>query len=358
MKIYSIKKHICRAVIVVSLEAKKLISIPMPKEYLDALVHAGYRIIGKYGAYEPCHYFKMALKERIMCYKYWFFGTRTHRCIQWSPIVECNQACLFCWRVHRMDLGLPPFKIADPEAIDWDEPEILIEQVIEEYYKTLRSFDPRYNPKIDKEMWEDAMRGPDHLATSLIGEPLMYPRIDDIIYLGKKRGMTTFIVTNGTMPRTLEQMHTLPHQIYVSVVGPNYKVWSMITRPLWNAREQWENLLKTLELLPSLNMRKVFRITAVKNYNLVYPEEYARLIEIAEPDFVEVKGYSWVGRSRERLPRDSQPTIEDVREFAYMLSELTGYEVVDEVPRARVVLLWNRVTPLELRPRNISNARK
>ena len=95
-----------------------------------------------------------------------------------------------------------------------------------------------------------------------------------------------------------------------------------------------------------------------RNYNLVYPEEYARLIEIAEPDFVEVKGYSWVGRSRERLPRDSQPTIEDVREFAYMLSELTGYEVVDEVPRARVVLLWNRVTPLELRPRNISNARK
>ncbi len=345
-------------VIVVNLKAKKLISIPMPKEYLESLIHAGYRIIGKYGAYEPCYYFKTALKDRIMCYKYWFYGTKTHRCIQWSPIVECNQACQFCWRVHRMDLGLPPFKLTDPEIIDWDEPETLIDLVIKEYYKTLKGFDPRYNPKVDREMWEDAMRGPDHLATSLIGEPLMYPRIDDLMYLGRKKGMTTFIVSNGTMPHVLERMHTLPHQLYISVVGPDFKTWAMITKPLWDARGQWENLMRTLELLPSLNTRKVFRITAVKDYNLIYPEKYARLVEISEPDFVEVKGYSWVGRSRERLPRSSQPTIDDIREFAYTLSELTGYEIIDEVPRARVVLLWNGTTPLELRPRDIEGAKK
>ncbi len=330
----------------------------VPKEYLRALIHAGYRIIGKYGAYEPCYYFKAALKSRIMCYKYWFFGTRTHRCIQWSPIVECNQACIFCWRVHRVDLGIPPFRPSDLSSMDWDAPEELIDAVIEEYYKTLKAYDPKHNPSVDRDMWEDAMRGPDHLATSLIGEPLMYPKIDDLMYLGKKKGMTTFIVTNGTFPEVLERMHTLPHQLYVSVVGPDYKTWARLTRPLWRAREQWDSLLRTLSLIPSLGIRVVFRITAVKNYNLIYPEKYAKMIELAEPDFVEVKGYSWVGRSRERLPRDAQPSMEDIRAFAYMLSELTGYEVKDEVPRARVVLLWNGRTPLELRPRNIRDAKK
>ncbi|MCR8454148.1 MAG: 4-demethylwyosine synthase TYW1 [Crenarchaeota archaeon] len=337
---------------------KELMKIPMPEKYLKSLTHAGYKIIGKYGAYEPCHYFKTALRERIMCYKYWFFGIKTHRCIQWSPVVECNQACLFCWRVHRADLNLPPFKLENPELIDWDEPEVLVEQVIDEYFKLLKSLDPRHNPKIDKEMWEDAMRGPDHLATSLIGEPLMYPRIDDLMQIGKNKGMTTFIVTNGTMPHVLERMHTLPHQLYISVVGPDFKAWAAITRPLWDARSQWESLIKTLELLPSLNVRKVFRITAVRGYNLIHPEKYAKLVEMSEPDFVEVKGYSWVGRSKERLPKHSQPTMEDIREFAYYLSELTGYEIIDEVPRARVVLLWNERTPLELRPRDVKGAKR
>jgi len=338
--------------------AQQLMQIPMPKKYLDSLIHAGYRIIGRHGAFEPCYYFKAALKRRIMCYKYWFFGTRTHRCIQWSPIVECNQACVFCWRVHRMDLGIPPFKISNPEEIDWDSPEELFNAVVKEYFKTLRAYDPKHNKSVDREMWEDAMKGPDHLATSLIGEPLMYPKIDDLMYLGKKHGMTTFIVTNGTFPEVLERMHTLPHQLYISVVGPEFKIWASMTRPLWNAREQWENLIKTLELVPSLGIRTVFRITAVKDHNLVHPEKYAKLIELAQPDFVEVKGYSWVGRSRERLPKKAQPSMEDIRSFAITLEQLIGYEIKDEVPRARVILLWNGKTPLELRPRNYERVYK
>jgi len=244
------------------------------------------------------------------------------------------------------------------EDIDWDSPEQLFDAVVEEYFRTLKAYDPKYNKSVDAEMWADAMKGPDHLATSLIGEPLMYPKIDDLMYLGKKRGMTTFIVTNGTFPKVLERMHTLPHQLYISVVGPDYKTWAMMTRPLWNARQQWEDLLDTLQLVPSLGIRTVFRITAVKNYNMVHPEKYVRLIEMAEPDFVEVKGYSWVGRSRDRLARSSQPTMEDIRSFAAMLEDLTSYEIKDEVPRARVVLLWNGKTPLELKPRNYSNVYK
>jgi len=202
------------------------------------------------------------------------------------------------------------------------------------------------------------MNGPKHLATSLDGEPTMYPYIDDLMEIGKNKGMTTFIVSNGTFPKRLESMHTLPTQLYISVVGPDFKTWVMATRPVWNAKEQWEALLETLELLPSLGTRKVFRITAVKGLNMVNPEGYAKLIEIAEPDFVEVKGYSWLGRSRDRLSKENVPRMEDIDSFAKRLAELTGYKYIDKIERARISLLWNEKTPLYIHPLKYKGAKR
>ncbi len=339
-------------------ERLRLLRTPLPDIFVKVFKKQGYRFVGRLAAYKPCHYFKTALTDRIMCYKYWFYGIPTHRCIQWTPVLECNLNCIHCWRVHRTDVGLPPFK-ADVSEIEWDDPNELIERVIEEYYRVLKGYNPEYRPKTDKEMWEDAMKGPRHLATSLDGEPLMYPYIDDLMAIAKKKGMTTFIVSNGTYPERLERMHTLPTQLYISVYGPDYKTWLMVTRPpTREAKEVWNRFIKTLELLPSLNTRKVFRITAVRNLNMINPEGYAKLIEIAEPDFVEVKGYSWLGYSRKRLTKDHVPSMEEIREFGKKLSELTGYELIDEVERARIVLLWNGRTPLRIHPLKYKNAIK
>jgi len=340
-----------------SVNIKEISRSPLPEPFKKIYIKAGYQFVGKYGAYKPCYYFRTALTKRIMCYKYWFYGIPTHRCIQWSPILECNQECVFCWRVHRSDLKLPAFR-GDLNSIDWDEPEELIDQAIKQYYNTLKSYDPRHHPRVDVEMWKDAMNGPQHLATSLTGEPTMYPKIGELMEIGKKRGMTTFIVTNGTFPEVLEKMDVLPTQLYISLVGPDYKTWARATRPLWNAKEQWNKLLKTLELLPSLNTRTVIRITSVKGLNMINPEGYAKLIRIAEPDFVEPKGYTWVGRSRERLPNNSVPTMDEIREFARQINKFLGYKYIDEVERARIVLLWNEKTPLEIHPKRYKNVKR
>jgi tRNA wybutosine-synthesizing protein 1 len=66
---------------------------------------------------------------------------------------------------------------------------------------------------------------------------------------------------------------------------------------------------------------------------------YAKLIEKAGPDFIECKGYMWVGYSRERLAKENMPLHHEVREFSEKLSELTGYPVRDEQKESRVVLL-------------------
>jgi len=68
-------------------------------------------------------------------------------------------------------------------------------------------------------------------------------------------------------------------------------------------------------------------------------EKYSKLILKAEPDFIEPKGFVWVGESQKRLPMSSMPFHEDVVEFAKKLSEFTGYKIKDEFRPSRVVLL-------------------
>ncbi len=101
----------------------------------------------------------------------------------------------------------------------------------------------------------------------------------------------------------------------------------------------WETLNETLELFPSLDTRRVIRITAVQGINMFDHAGYAALIQKAEPDFVEVKAYMLVGQSRERLRLENMPHHSEVVEFAKQLNEELGYFWGGEKPLSRVVLL-------------------
>jgi tRNA wybutosine-synthesizing protein 1 len=68
-------------------------------------------------------------------------------------------------------------------------------------------------------------------------------------------------------------------------------------------------------------------------------DQYAKLMARADPDFVEAKGYVFVGDSRRRMKLDNMPSHDAVRAFAKRLSECSGYEVRDEQHSSRVVLL-------------------
>ena len=57
----------------------------------------------------------------------------------------------------------------------------------------------------------------------------------------------------------------------------------------------FEKLEQTLELLPSLDTRTVCRHTLIKGESLGHWNDYARLDNIADPDFIEAKGYIYVG---------------------------------------------------------------
>jgi len=69
------------------------------------------------------------------------------------------------------------------------------------------------------------------------------------------------------------------------------------------------------------------------------PEGYAKLIKKADPDFVEVKAYMYVGSSRERLTLENMPRFNEVKDFATKIGEECGKEIVNESEISRVVLL-------------------
>jgi len=192
------------------------------------------------------------------------------------------------------------------------------------------------NEKVDKKKFFEALK-PTMMTASLTGEPTLYPMLDQLFEVGRKRGMITFLVTNGTMPERLERLETLPFQLYVSIYGPDKETYLKLARP--KLPDFWQRVNETLELLPSLDTRKVFRITAVKGWNMKNAKGYAKLIATAEPNFIEVKAYEWVGESQKRLPRDAMPSMEDVRQFAKELASKTGYEIKDEFGPSGVVLL-------------------
>ena len=106
--------------------------------------------------------------------------------------------------------------------------------------------------------------------------------------------------------------------------------------------------MHTLELLPSLDTRKVIRHTVVKGYNMLSPEKYANLDLIAEPDFIEVKAYMFVGYSRQRLSIENMPSHMEIKTFAAEIAEHTGYMYGGESSASRVVMLSNKRKPQKL----------
>ena len=135
----------------------------------------------------------------------------------------------------------------------------------------------------------------------------------------------------------LGSLENEPTQLYVSLDAPNEKVYKELCNPQIN--DAWSNLNKTLELMNSFNSRTAIRITSVKGKNMINTDEYAKLINKANPKFVEVKAYMFVGSSRKRLSLDNMPSHQDVRDFAQEIADKTGRELTKEAEVSRVVLL-------------------
>jgi tRNA wybutosine-synthesizing protein 1 len=224
----------------------------------------------------------------------------------------------------------------------WDELTIphldSVQEIIEGSLKAQQKILTGYkgNPKTNWKKFVEA-REPKHVAISLTGEPTLYEPLGDLIEGFFNRGLTTFLVSNGTLPNRLLKLSKEPSQLYVSLCAPNEQVYNQLCRPL--VPLAWEKLNETLESLQSFRCPTVTRMTLVRGRNMDRIDEYARLIAKANPTYIEAKAYMHIGFSSLRLGFDSMPTHGEVREFASVLAEKTGYRIIDDSPDSRVVLL-------------------
>ncbi len=298
----------------------------MENTYAEIYKKQHYGLVGKHSAVKVCHWTKSELTGGKGCYKGDFYGIKSHQCVQMTPALSsCTENCSFCWRFQ----GFDSMHISDE-----DDPEFILEESIKAHKKLISGF--KGNSKVSKERWAEA-ENPKHIAISLTGEPTLYTRLGEFIELAKRRGISTFLVTNGTLPMVLERLDPLPTQLYVTTAGPTKKIFQELLNPsIGNA---WENFNRTLELMPSLDTRKVIRHTLVKDLNMPYIEEYSRMDGIARPDFVESKGYVHVGQSINRLGIDNMPSHDLILEFTKELGKNLGYEMTAERRDSRVTLL-------------------
>lgn len=177
---------------------------------------------------------------------------------------------------------------------------------------------------------------PNHAAISLDGEPLLYPKIGGLVEEFRNRNMTSFIVTNGTLPERIEILNSLPSQLYITLPAPNETVYKKVCRPM--IKNGWSKISDTLDLVESLSCRSLIRITAVKNLNLSenYIKDYIKLIDKANPNFFEIKGFTLQAKAlmiNERLKSDKTlqyyfPEYEYLEELALKFEEIGDFPLI------------------------------
>jgi tRNA wybutosine-synthesizing protein 1 len=289
----------------------------------DIFKKQGYHIVGSHSAVKPCLWSGRSIKLQGSCYKSKFYGIDSHRCIQMTPFLGCNQACLHCWRPVEHPVEVPGV---------WDTPEEIVEGCIQAQRRLMSGYGGL--DEADPTKWKESL-APKHAAISLAGEPTLYPYLPELVDEFRDSGLTTFVVTNGTNPDVIESIK--PTQLYMSLDAPDRETYINCCHP--HHAKQWEQILQSLTVLHDHPARTAIRITLVKGQNFVNSAGYARLIELANPDFVEIKSYMHLGYSRKRLDRSAMPLHQEILQFSTELAQELDYELVDDVELSRVALL-------------------
>jgi tRNA wybutosine-synthesizing protein 1 len=300
----------------------------MDQEYRKLLEKQGYGFIGEHSALKICGWTKKSIRDEGVCYKEKFYGIRAHRCIQMTPAVNfCDMDCVYCWR----DRNNSPFGKAD-------DPKEMLDKSIIEQERLLNGFGGL--DKANKDKLKEAF-APMHVAISLNGEPTYYPKISELIKEIHNRGWSSFLVTNGQLPEVLEKIE-LPTQLYISLDSPTEDIHKKITRA--KRKDSWERLMKSLDVMKKFKekTRTTLRLTIIKGLNDVNPEGYAKLFDKADPTFIEVKAYMFVGASRQRLLLENMPRHHEVKEFAEEICKYCDYKIIDEQEASRVILLMKQ----------------
>ena len=308
----------------------------------SALKKQKYHLVGSHSAVKRCKWLYESIINNRPCYKQKFYGIKSHRCIQMTPsLYYCTQQCLFCWRAQSGDLQVTWDETRIPKV---DSPETIVEGCLKAQEKILTGY--KGNEKANWRKFQEALT-PKQVAISLTGEPTLYEPLGELIRTFRQKGLTTFLVSNGTLPSKLSKLSQEPTQLYISVCAPNEQVYKRVCRPEFEGA--WTKLNETLGLLQSFRCPTVLRTTLVKELNMNHVDEYAKLVEKANPTYIEAKAYMHIGFSNLRLGFERMPMHAEVKDFAQQLAEKTGYMIIDEAPESRVVLLSKLKKPIQVR---------
>ncbi len=287
----------------------------------------GYQIVGKHSAVKLCYWTRQSLVNGRDCYKGRFYGIESHRCLQMSPAIDsCNLHCRFCWRNQGWE--------NDTMIADYDDPELLLQKSIDAQRRILSGF--KGEESVSEERWNES-QSPRHIAISLTGEPTLYPKMNRFLELCHERGITTFLVTNGTEPGRAPGPRPAAHPTVC--IGHRPQSGGVPSAHVAGRRPR-------VGPAPGVPRDPPRPPNPARGPPHPRPglepgvgHEYAELDLTARPDFVEPKGYVYMGRSRQRLGRDHVPAHDEIGAFARELSERTGYRVLDESPESKVFLL-------------------
>ena len=172
-----------------------------------------------------------------------------------------------------------------------DEPEQIVKEGILAHQAMINEM--RGVPGVVPERLQEAFTVR-HCALSLVGEPIMYPRINNMLRMLHERKISSFLVTNGQFPEMIEKLEPVT-QLYVSIDAASKSSLKAIDRPLF--KDYWERYMASLKHLSNKPQRTVYRMTLVKSWNMGEVEQYGELIEYGTPDFIEIKSVTYCGKS-------------------------------------------------------------
>ena len=173
---------------------------------------------------------------------------------------------------------------------------------------------------------------------SLAGEGCLYPKLPELIEEIHKRGMTSFLVSNGTVPGMLNKLleNEEPTQMYVTLPAPNEEVFRNMCKPIM--KNGWEKIMESLKLLQRFK-RSAVRLTLVKGLNMLDVEGYAKILKGLDFKFLELKAGMPIGYARHRMEFEQMPEHSEVKDFSEKLAKLLDWKIIDEKKESRVVLL-------------------
>uniref|UniRef100_A0A0G4IAT1 tRNA 4-demethylwyosine synthase (AdoMet-dependent) n=1 Tax=Chromera velia CCMP2878 TaxID=1169474 RepID=A0A0G4IAT1_9ALVE len=309
------------------------------ERHRQQLTKEGYKLIGSHSAVKLCRWTKHHLRGRGGCYKHSFYGIASLSCMEATPSLACANKCVFCWRHHK-----------NPVGREWrwqmDPADQIVREALDKHAAMIKML--KGVPGVTPERFEAAQKVK-HCALSLVGEPIMYPQINELISELHKEQISSFLVTNAQFPEAIENLRPVT-QLYVSVDAPTAESLKAVDRPLFS--DFWERFVRCLRALKEKRQRTVYRLTLVKQYNMSENGEdaeelrrYASLVKEGYPDLIEVKAVTFCGTSKgSDLTMKNVPWHEEVLNFCNSLVSIDAdlqseYEVACEHKHSCCVLI-------------------